>query len=154
MKRQHMAKFALSHISWTMTAEEEAKLNSAKIDFAWTRIIYGESYIETAIIDLRSPLAKFEWGLIQLGRGSTSVGIDLVYKAADGGLQAAKAFLEKANEKAEYRSALAGRLIPPQVIGEEMTRNKEVLSEFKKMCDAELKREFLHLLKESNGDKK
>ena len=154
LKRQHMAEFALAHIYWTMTDEEEEKLKSAKVDFDIFWRSWSESRIKMAIIDLRSPLANFESGLIQLGNGYTADGIDLVHKAADAGLQAAKTFLEKANEKSKYRSALAGRLIPPQVIGNEMTRDKEVLAEFMEMCDVELKTEFLHLLMESNGNKK
>ena len=150
-KREYMAKFALAHICWEMSAEDEAKLNDAEVHDLFMLKRNCESDIRLGAIFLKSSVVKFELGLLELKKGIPHRGLSLVREAANEGLQPAKEFLKQACDLAKKRSAMSGRYIHEQIIASQVACDKQKLTLFKNMCDPELKAEYLILLNEEGN---
>ena len=141
-----LAEMAVAHMCWTMTDEEKTKLRDAGIDVprGWFFVL-GMTHAAN-VLELR--LAKCELGLLEIGRGNYSKGINLVQDASDKGLQSASAFLVQLEEQ----SAKTGK--SKDFIAGIMAGNKETLAKFQEMCEIELKTEYLLSLREEGNNGK
>ena len=140
------AEMAVAHMCWTMTDEEKTQLRDAGVDVprGWFFVL-GMMHAAD-VLELR--LAKCELGLLEIGRGNYSKGINLVQDAADKGLQSARAFLVQLEEQ----SAKTGK--STDLIAGIIAGNKETLAKFQEMCEIELRTEYLLSLREEGNNGK